>query len=96
MRFNSNVSASVNPLLTVYLNGKKEPNAVEVYVPGNALEGRGYVVRLMERDGKAIPTFDIEKPLPAGQYDSNGALCEKVYGQVRIEIAECSTEFEDN
>ena len=96
MRFNSNVSGGIRGLLTIYLNGEKEPNAVEVYVPGNTLEGRGYVVRLITRDGKAIPTFDIEKPLPAGQYDCDGALCEKVYGQVRIEIAECSTEFEDN
>lgn len=87
MRFNSNVSGSVIRLLTIYLNGQKEPNAVEAYVPGNALEGKGYVVRMMQRDGKAIPTFDIEMPLPPGQYDSGGALCEKVFGQVRIEIA---------
>lgn len=96
MRFNSNVSGSIRGLLTIYLNGVKEPNAVEAYVPGNALEGRGYVVRLMQRDGKAIPTFDIEKPLPAGQYDCDGALGEKVFGNVRIEIAECFSEFEDN
>lgn len=96
MRFNSNVSGNVNGLLTIYLNGKKEPNAVEVYVPGNALEGKGYVVRVMQSNGKAVPTYDIEKPLPTGQYDNNGALCEKVFGNVRIEIAECFTEFEDN
>ena len=96
MRFNANVSGSVVGLLTIYLNGKKEPNAVEAYVPGNALEGRGYVVRMVTKNGKAVATPDVEQPLPPGRYDSDGALCEKVFGEVRIEIAECFTEFEDN
>lgn len=91
-----NADSNLRGLITVYLNDKKESNAVEAYVPGNSLEGQGYVVRMVTNNGKATPTIMVAKPLPPMQYDSNGALCEKVLGQVRIEIADDSSQFEDN
>jgi len=94
MRLNSD--SNLRSLVNVYLNGQKEPYTVEVYVPGNALEGRGYVVRMVTKNGKAVATREVEKPLPPGLYDADGALVEKVFGQVRIEITDEPTRFEDN
>lgn len=95
MRLNANVNACAREC-TVFLNGQKEPDAIEVYIPGNVLEGRGYVVRGVTKNGKQVATIDLTEPLQPGQYDYHGALCEKVFGHIWIEIAECFTEFEDN
>lgn len=94
MRLNAN--SHLRFMVNVYLNGEKEPNAVEVYIPGNVLEGRGYVVRSVTNNGKQVATIDVSGPLSAGRYDYEGALCEKVFGQVRIEIDEEKPLFEDN
>lgn len=93
MRLNADVN--MRGAIDVYLNGQKEPNAVEVYVPGNVLEGRGYVVRGVTKNGKQVAVYDLKEPLRPGQYDHEGALCEKIFGQIRIVIAECFTEFPD-
>jgi hypothetical protein len=95
MRINSNQRQRLSHDATIYFNGEKEPNAVEVYIPGNVLEGEGYVVRAVQRNGKAVPIILMKEPLLPGQYESGGALCEKVGGHVRIEIAECDSEFND-
>lgn len=94
MRLNANTD--LRSSVDVYVNGVKEPNALEVYIPGNVLEGRGYVVRGVTKHGKQVAAVELTEPLRPGQYDYQGALCEKVFGQIRIEIAECSTEFEDS
>lgn len=96
MRLNANTDNHLRGAVDVYLNGQKEPNAVEVYIPGNVLEGRGYVVRGIVRNGKQVAAVELTEPLRPGQYDCEGALCEKVFGQVRVEIAEDKTLFEDN
>lgn len=87
--------SNLRSLINVYLNGKKEPEVVEVFIPGNVLEGRGYVVRMVKENGKTIATCETKKPLPPGRYDDNGALCEKVFGQVQVEIADDASRFED-
>jgi hypothetical protein len=96
MRINANSDGDLRRSVTVYLNGVKEPNAFEVYIPGNILEGQGYVVRGVTKDGKQVATVDLTEPLPPGQYDCEGALCEKVFGRVRVEIGDDATQFEDN
>lgn len=94
MRLNANTD--LRGAIDVYLNGVKEPNAFEVYIPGNVLEGRWYVVRGVTEGGKQVAVFAMTDPLQPGQYDYDGALCEKVFGQIKIEIAECKTEFPDS
>lgn len=94
MRLNAN--SDLRSLVTVYLNGQKEPDAIEVFVQGNTLEGRGYVVRDVSENGKMVATINQPHPLPAGRYNSDGLLCEKVFGQIRVELAEEPTLFEDN
>jgi hypothetical protein len=86
MRLNANQAVARE--VTVFLNGEKEPDAFEVYIPGNVLEGQGYVVRGVTIDGKQVATRDACHPLPPCRFDSSGALCEKVFGHIRIEIAE--------
>jgi hypothetical protein len=96
MRLNANMCC-MSRHVTVFLNGSKEGDAVEVYIPGNVLEGRGYVVRGVREKGKSVAAVDVPKPLPTGRYDHEGLLCEKVFGQIRIEIEECKSDFaEDN
>lgn len=93
MRLNANTD--LRRAVDVYLNGIKEPDVFEVYVPGNVLEGRGYVVRGVTKDGKQVATLTLTEPLMPGQYDYEGALCEKVFGQIVIKIVECQSEFPD-
>lgn len=85
MRINADDDEDLRRRVTVYLNGIKESHAVEVYVPGDLLEGEGYVVRGVTKDGKQVATVTVPKLLP-GQVDRHGALCEKVYGHIKVEI----------
>lgn len=85
MRINADDDEDLRRRVTVYLNGVKEPNAVEVYVPGNSLEGQGYVIRGVTKDGEQVATITQPGLLP-GQFDHNGALCEKVLGYIKVEI----------
>jgi hypothetical protein len=90
MRLNTGLH-SIERAVTIYLNGKKEDDAIEVYIPGNVLEGRGYVVRALEK------ALDVEMPLPPGRYHyANEWLCEKAFGQVRIEVHDSPSLFEDS
>lgn len=93
MRLNANQSCLAR-CVTVFLDGQKEPDAVEVYIPGNVLDGAGHVFRAVTENGKSVATRNVPKPLPENRYDAEGLLCEKVAGQVRIEIEECKSEFE--
>lgn len=88
-----NANTGIARQVNVFVNGEKETEAIEVYIPGNVLEGRGYVVRGMRKDGKPFPTVMLTEPLQSGQYDYDGLLCEKVFGQIRIEIEEMNSLF---
>lgn len=88
-----NTTQNIARDVTVFLNGEKQTHAVEVYIPGNVLEGNGFVVRDVVVDGKVVPTFLTCEPLPPCRSDYQGALVEKVFGHVRIEISEAYSIF---
>lgn len=92
MRLNTNTR--IRELITVYLDDKKEPDAAEVYILGNKLEGPGYVIRQMRKDGRLASVLDVDVDnLPENQYTQDMAVFEKVEGKVRIQIADDSSMF---
>lgn len=88
MRLNSN--SDLRSLVSVYLDGIKEPDAMEVYIVGNTLEGKGYVVRgVRDHNGKLTAAVDVDiNNLSPFQREISDLLCEKVEGNIRIEIAD--------
>jgi len=88
-----NTTQNIARDVTVFLNGEKQTHAVEVYIPGNALEGDGYIVRDVVIDGKVVLAFLACKPLPPCRSEYQGALVEKVFGHIRIEITEAYSVF---
>lgn len=92
-----NVDTNINFLITVYLDGKKESDAIEVYIPGNTLKGQGYIVRHARHNGRLASALDVNPDnLPPNHYIRDHSLYEKVEGNVRIEIADDRSLFEES
>lgn len=86
-----NIYSDLRSLVNVFLNGEKEGDVIEAFVLGNNLEGNGYVIRSVRRNRKLVPDIEGEvdgSSLLPNQYIIDGLLCEKVEGNIRIEIAD--------